>query len=169
MIEPLILPRRTLLVLCGSTGSGKSTFAAQHFLATNIVSSDHCRSLVCDDENEQNFNKDAFDVFYYILRKRMLNGFFCVADSTALKPQARKELRTLSRHYGYYGCLLILTTPPEICIQRNQQRARQVNESVVHYHAGLLPQVFEDAPKEGWERVRIVREDERDIGIRVEA
>lgn len=169
MTERLILPRRTLLVLCGSTGSGKSTFAAQHFPATNIVSSDYCRGLVCDDENEQAFNKDAFDLFYYILRKRMLNGFFCVADSTALKPLARKELRDLSRHYGYYGCLLILVTPPEICIQRNSLRTRQVSESVVNYHASLLPQVFESAPKEGWERIRIVREDERDIEIIHEA
>lgn len=168
MIEPLILPRRTLLVLCGSTGSGKSTFAARRFPATSIVSSDRCRGLVCDDESEQAFNKDAFDLFYYILRKRMMNGFFCVADSTALTPSARKELRTISRHYGYYGCLLILMTPPEICIQRNQQRARQVGESVVNYHASLLPQVLDDAPKEGWERIRIVGEDERDIEVAVE-
>lgn len=169
MIEPLILPRRTLLVLCGSTGSGKSTFAAQRFPATTIVSSDHCRSLICDDENEQAFNKDAFDLFYYILRKRMLNGFFCVADSTALKPQARKELRTISRYYGYYACLLILMTPPELCIQRIKQRTRQVTADVVNYHTSLLPQVLEDAPKEGWERIRLVREDERDIEIVVEA
>jgi protein phosphatase len=169
MIEPLILPRRTLLVLCGSTGSGKSTFAARRFSATTIVSSDHCRSLICDDENEQAYNKDAFDLFYYILRKRMLNGFFCVADSTALKPLARRELRSLSRYYGYYGCLLILATPVEVCMQRNRQRARQVAESVVDYHASLLPQVLEDAPKEGWEKICLVREDERDIEIIVEA
>ncbi|HEY3992413.1 MAG TPA: AAA family ATPase [Ktedonobacteraceae bacterium] len=168
MIEPLILPRRTLLVLCGSTGSGKSTFAAQRFPATNIVASDHCRALVCDDENEQRFSKDAFDLFYYILRKRMLNGFFCVADSTALTSQVRKELRSLSRHYGYYGCLLILMTPPEICIQRIKQRVRQVPDEVVRYHTSLLPQVLEEAPKEGWERIRIVREDERAIEIMVE-
>lgn len=169
MPERLILPRRTLLVLCGPTGSGKSTFAAQRFPETAIVSSDRCRAMVCDSESEQGFNKDAFDLFYYILRKRMLNGFFCVADSTALKPLARQELRKLSRNYGYYGCLLILVTPPEICIQRNSQRARQVNESVVHYHSGMLPQVFEDAPKEGWERILTVGEHERDLEIVLEA
>jgi len=106
MPERLILPRRTLLVLCGPTGSGKSTLAAQRFTETAIVSSDRCRAMVCDSESEQAFNKDAFDLFYYILRKRMLNSFFCVADSTALKPLARQELRKLSRNYGFYGCLL---------------------------------------------------------------
>jgi protein phosphatase len=169
MTERLILPRRTLLVLCGATGSGKSTFAAQRFPATSVVSSDRCRGMVCDDENEQAFNRDAFDLFYYILRKRMHNGFFSVADSTALKPVAREELRKISRSYGYYGCLLILVTPPEICLQRDRQRARQVGESVIRYHDGLLPQVLEDAPKEGWERIHIVREEERDIEIVVES
>jgi predicted kinase len=169
MTEHLLLPRRTLLVLCGPTGSGKSTFAAQRFPATTIVSSDRCRGLLCDDENEQAFNRDAFDLFYYILRKRMQNGFFCVADSTALQPDARQQLRKLSRYYGYYGCLLILVTTPEMCIQRNSQRARQVDESVVRYHHSLLPGVLENAPKEGWERILTVREDERDIKIELEA
>jgi predicted kinase len=168
MTERLILPRRTLLVLCGPAGSGKSTFAAQRFPATSIVSSDHCRGVVCDDENNQKFNKDTFDLFYYILRKRMLNGFFCVADSVALKPLARRELRDLSRHYGYYGCLLLLETPLEVCIERDAQRARRVGENVIRYHIGLFPQVLVDAPKEGWERVRVLSEEEREIEIVVE-
>lgn len=169
MTERLILPRRTLLVLCGATGCGKSRFAAQHFPATSIVSSDRCRGMICDDENNQSFNKDTFDLFYYILRKRMQNGFFCVADSTALKPFARKELRDLSRQFGYYGCLLVMVTPPELCIQRNSQRERQVAESVVHYHIGLLSQVFEQVPGEGWERVCVLQENEREKEIVIEA
>lgn len=169
MTERLILPRRTLLVLCGPSGCGKSTFAAERFPDTTIVSSDRCRGMVCDNEDEQGFNKDAFDLFYYILRKRMLNGFFCVADSTALKPLARQELRRLSRHYGFYGCLLILNTPPEICIQRNLQRMRQVSEQVVRYHESLMPQVFASAPQEGWERILTINEAERDLAIELEA
>ena len=169
MTEGLILPHRTLLVLCGPAGTGKSTFAAQRFPTTTIVSSDRCRGMICDDENSQAVNKDAFDLFYFILRKRMLNGYFCVADSAALLPAARRELRDLSRHYGYYGCLLILNTPLEICLQRDRQRTRQVGESVIHYHAGLFAQVFRDAPLEGWERIRIVEEDERDLEIVQEA
>ena len=168
MTAPLILPRRTLLALCGPTGSGKSTFASQRFPSTNIVSSDRCRALICDDEGEQTFNKDTFDLFYYILRKRMANGFFCVADSTALQPFARKELRTLSRHYGYYGCLLIFVTPLELCLQRNQQRARQVEASVVNYHVNLLPQVLKETPAEGWEKILLIGEEEQDMQISFE-
>ena len=165
MTERLILPRRTLLVLCGPAGAGKSTFAAQHFPATTIVSSDRCRGMICDDENNQTVNRDTFDLFHYILQKRMLLGRFCVADSVALKPYARANQRNLSRRFGYYGCLLIFDTPPEVCLQRDGLRARQVGASVVQYHASLLAQTLQDAPNEGWELVRVLHEDERDLEI----
>ncbi len=68
-----VLPR-TLLVLCGPAGSGKSTFAAQRFGATTVVSSDHCRALICDDANNQQVNRDTFDLFYFIIKKRLFLG-----------------------------------------------------------------------------------------------
>ena len=168
MAERLILPRRTLLALCGPAGSGKSTFAAQRFPETMIVSSDRCRGMICDDDNSQAVNKDAFDLFYYILRKRMLLGHFCVADSVALLPFARKNLRRISRDAGYFGCLLVFATPPEICLEHDRQRKRQVGKSVITYHTGLLAQTLQDAPQEGWELVRILHEHEQSLEIVVE-
>lgn len=156
-------------MLCGPAGSGKSTFATRHFAETNIVSSDRCRAMICDDENNQTVNRDTFDLFHYILQKRMLLGRFCVADSVALKPYARQNLRSLSRRFGYYGCLLIFDIPPEVCIARDGQRIRQVGESVVYYHAGLLASARQDAPNEGWELIRILHEDTQDLEIIVEA
>src|SRR5437879_13153007 len=88
----ITIPRRTLLVLCGPAGSGKSTFAAQRFASTTIVSSDYCRAMICDDENNQQVNRDTFDLFYYIIQKRMYLGRFTVADSTALQTEARRQI-----------------------------------------------------------------------------
>ncbi|MGH2507747.1 MAG: AAA family ATPase [Ktedonobacteraceae bacterium] len=166
--ERLLLPRRTLLVLCGPAGSGKSTFAAQRFPETAIVSSDRCRGMVCDDENAQNVNREAFDLFYFILQKRMQLGRFCVADSVALQPYARNNLRQLSRRFRYFGCLLIFATPPAICLQRDSQRTRQVGENVVLYHAGLLAQTLQDAPNEGWDVVRVLHEGEPALEIELD-
>ena len=162
------IPRRTLLVLCGPAGSGKSTFATQRFTATTIVSSDHCRAMICDDENNQQVNRDTFELFHLIIQKRLSLGRFTVADSTALQPDARRKLRDLSRQFGYFGCLLIFNTPPEICLERNKVRHRFVEKRVIPYHAGLLQRALLNSPQEGWEMIHILGEQDMDAKVELE-
>src|SRR5713101_6526098 len=170
MITPQIIkiPYRTLLVLCGPAGSGKSTFAAQRFPATTIVSSDNCRAMICDDENNQKVNRDTFELFHLIIQKRLSLGRFTVADSTALQQDARRKLRDLSRHFGYFGCLLIFNVPPEVCLERNKSRHRLVDEHVIPYHAGLLQRTILDTPHEGWEQIHILGEQDMDVIVDIE-
>ena len=162
------LPRRTLLVLCGPAGSGKSTFAAQRFGETTIVSSDHCRELVCDDVTNQQVNRDAFDLFHYIIRKRLFLGRFTVADSTALYPEARRKLREMARMHGYLACLLIFNVSAQTCLERDRRRERMVGQDVVDYHARLLQQTLLDAPQEGWDQIHVLGEADMDAQINVE-
>ncbi|HLI06868.1 MAG TPA: AAA family ATPase [Ktedonobacteraceae bacterium] len=163
------LPRRTLLVLAGPAGSGKSTFARKRFIPTMIVSSDYCRALVSDDENNQHVNRDAFDLFYYIIHKRMFQGRFTVADSTALQPEARRRLLDLAHRHGYLTCLLIFNVPEQISRVRNLQRERKVEEQVHGYHAGLLQQTIQLAPTEGWNRLYILSPEQIDaVTIEIE-
>ena len=168
MERPLLItvPRRTLLVLCGPAASGKSTFAAQRFAASMIVSSDHCRELICDDSNNQRVNRDAFDLFYYIINKRMYQSRFTIADSTALQADARRRLLELVRRHGYLACLLIFNTSLDVCLERNRRRGRIVEEQVIAYHVELLQQVIQDAPTEGWQQIHIL--DERNSDTKVE-
>jgi hypothetical protein len=48
----LTIPDPSLVVLIGSSDSGKSSVARTHFKPTEILSSDACRGLVADDEND---------------------------------------------------------------------------------------------------------------------
>ena len=64
----LSIPELSLVVLIGPSGSGKSTFARKHFKPPEILSSDYCRGLVSDDENDQAATNDAFDVLRFIAR-----------------------------------------------------------------------------------------------------
>jgi protein phosphatase len=62
----LSIPKLSLVVLIGSSGAGKSTFARKHFLPTEVVSSDACRAMLSDDENNLNVTAEAFDLVHTI-------------------------------------------------------------------------------------------------------
>jgi len=164
----IIVPQRSLVVLSGPAGAGKSTFALrivqshsdEGFRPSMIVSSDQCRVLVSDDENNQQANRDTFDLFHYIIYKRMLQDRFTIADSTALQPEARRRLLALAARNNYYTCLLIFNIPPEICAHRDKQRNRLVGEQVIVFHNGLLQRVIQEAPGEGWNQVHILRDED---------
>jgi predicted kinase len=88
----LTIPELSLVVLIGPSGCGKSTFARKHFKPTEVLSSDFCRGLVSDDENEQAATKDAFEVLHFIASKRLAAGRLTVIDATNVQPGARKPL-----------------------------------------------------------------------------
>ena len=71
-----------MVVLAGPSGSGKSTFAKKHFLPTEVISSDFCRGLIADDENDQTVTGEAFDLVHIIARKRMALGHLTVINAT---------------------------------------------------------------------------------------
>jgi protein phosphatase len=164
--EAIKLSQRTLVVLCGAAGSGKSTFAhrlvASHqhqgLRVTSIVSSDHCRALVCDDETNQQVNRDSFDLFHYIIYKRMLQGRFTVADSTALQAEARYRMLGLARRHNYYTCIFVFDIPLATCIQQDQSRQRTVGEQVITYHTNQLQQTLTDIQGEGWHQIHILKD-----------
>ena len=58
------IPEFALVAMIGATSSGKSTFAAKHFLPTEILSSDFFRGMISDDENDQKVSREAFDLLF---------------------------------------------------------------------------------------------------------
>ena len=78
----ITIPELSLVVLVGPSGCGKSTFARKHFKPTEVLSSDFCRALVSDDENNQAATRDAFEVLHFIAAKRLAAGKLTVIDAT---------------------------------------------------------------------------------------
>ena len=73
-MSTISLPELSLVVLVGPSGAGKSSFARRHFKPTEVVSSDVCRALVSDDENDQSATPAAFEVLAFIVGKRLAAG-----------------------------------------------------------------------------------------------
>ncbi|GAB4195172.1 MAG: polynucleotide kinase-phosphatase [Roseiflexaceae bacterium] len=118
----ITIPALALVVLVGPSGSGKSTFARTHFKPTEVLSSDACRGLVSDDENDQSATNDAFDVLHYIARKRLAAGRLVVVDATNVQPEARRPLIALAREFHVLAVAIVFDLPERICQERNRTR-----------------------------------------------
>src|SRR5262245_33902794 len=104
----LKIPELAVVALVGPSGCGKSTFARTHFRPTEVLSSDFCRGLVSDNENDQAATKDAFEVLHFIASKRLAAGKLTVVDATNVQPEARKPLVALAREYHVLPVAIVL-------------------------------------------------------------
>src|SRR4051812_8257816 len=116
------IPELALVALVGVSGSGKSMFASRHFGRFEVVSSDFCRGLVADDENDQAATKDAFDLLGYIVGKRLAAGRLTVVDATNVQPEARRAVVALAREHDVLPVAIVLDLPTQLCVERNADR-----------------------------------------------
>ena len=153
------IPELSLVLLIGASGSGKSTFARTHFLPTEVISSDFCRGLVCDDQNNQAATKDAFDVLNYIAAKRLAAGRFTVVDATNVQPEARKPLIELARRFHVLPVAVVLNAPEKICRERNAGRSdRDLGGHVIAGQIKNLRRSLRGLRREGFRHVFILDE-----------
>jgi protein phosphatase len=152
------IPELSLVALVGVSGSGKSTFARQHFAPTEVLSSDFCRGLVADDENDQAATADAFDVLYYIAGKRLAAGRLTVVDATNVQAEARKPLVETARAHDVLPVAIVLDLPEKVCAQRNAQRAeRQFGERVLRRQRDQLRRSLRSLKREGFRHVWVLK------------
>ena len=155
--DAMEVPPGALVVLVGPSGCGKSTFARRRFKPTEIVSSDECRRLVADDPGSQEASRDAFAVFYALLRGRLNLGRLAVADATSLTPWSRQKLRQIALARGRPLVAVAFDVPLELCLARQHQRERQVPPDAVERAYSLFKQALLDLPHEGYDRIYLVR------------
>ncbi len=153
----ITLPNPCLVVLVGASGSGKSSFARRHFLPSQVISSDFCRSLVSDDENSLEATNDAFAVLHYIAEKRLHNLKLTVIDATNVQEASRHALVHLARKHHLFTVAIVLNVPEAICQERNEARPeRNFGPHVVRNHTRELRGSLRHLEREGFRRVFIL-------------
>jgi protein phosphatase len=157
----LTVPELSLIVLIGSSGCGKSTFAHKHFKPTEVISSDFCRALVSDDDNDQTVTNTAFEVLHYIASIRLKLGKLTVVDATNVQEAARKPLVQLAREYHCLPVAVVFNLPERVCQDRNKSRTdRQVGEHVIRKHVQQLRKSIRGLQKEGFRHVYVLNSPE---------
>jgi protein phosphatase len=163
----------SIVVLVGVSGAGKSTFARRFFSNTEILSSDGCRAVVSDDENDQTATGAAFSLLRVIAEMRLQRGKLCAVDATNLLPRDRLQFVRLANQFECPASAIVLDVPLETCLKRTQfRRDRDIPAEAVDRQFRQFREHTPSLPLEGFfplwrlhpqeaaiERLQIVRRD----------
>jgi len=164
----ITVPELSLVLLVGPSGCGKSTFARQHFKPTEVLSSDYCRGLVSDDENDQTSTKEAFEVLHFIARKRLAAGRLTVIDATNVQPDSRKPLVALAREFHVLPIAIVFDFPEKVCQERNRTRPnRDFGPHVVRNQAQQLRRSIRGLEREGFRGVHVFKSPQELDGLEI--
>ena len=143
-----------IILLVGLPGSGKSTYAAR--LRWPVISSDHLRSLIADDANDQSVHSPVFDAVRYLLRKRLEVGrpLTCI-DATHLTPRERRPYFKIAERYGCEVEAVFFDVPVEVCQERNRQRDRVVPQQAIER---MTLKLVAPTVEEGFSRITVIGE-----------
>jgi alkanesulfonate monooxygenase SsuD/methylene tetrahydromethanopterin reductase-like flavin-dependent oxidoreductase (luciferase family)/predicted kinase len=151
--RPEVIPDPALVVLVGVSGSGKSTWAAQHYLAREIVSSDQLRAVVGSGEHDLDASEDAFSLLGHVVAARTGRRLTTVVDTLGLSADRRLGYLALARRAGLPAIAVLCDTAPDVCRQRNRSRQRPVPAAVLDEQLHRVREAADRLASEGWDAV----------------
>ena len=145
---------RSLCLLRGSPGAGKSWYIKEHNLENYTLSPDNIRVLCSSLElqatgdfkisQESKNEQVVWDILFKLLEHRMERGEFTVIDATCSKTSDINRYKQLADQYRYRVYVIDFSDIPlEICLKQNKMRPewKQVpNESIRKIYARFATQ-----------------------------
>ena len=124
---------RTLLILRGAPGAGKSTWIEQNGLLPYTLSPDTLRVMCSSRELQADgrfaiarnpaTEKETWKIVLELLEYRMSRGELTVLDATASKTKDIQQYKELAEQYRYRSYVVDFTNVPlEVCLKQNKQR-----------------------------------------------
>ena len=91
---------KSLIVLVGPSGSGKSHFCEKHFESREIVSSDAIRQEFTGDFRRQDKNNEVFAEFHRRIEVKLNVGQRVIADATHIRNADRRQTAEIGKRLG---------------------------------------------------------------------
>lgn len=118
---------KSLFVMCGCPGSGKSTWVQEQIKKMNVetawVSRDAIRfSMVAEDEEYFSKEDDVFRIFCETIQKELDAGKMVFADATHLNEKSRNKTLDKLNLDGVNIFMVNFNLPIEICLKQNENR-----------------------------------------------
>ncbi len=140
-------------MLIGPVASGKSTWAAQHFEANQIVSSDALRAMVGETEHDLRASADAFAVLDEIVTRRLRRRLTTVIDTLGFDPEHRHGWRQAAHRAGMPCVAVVFDTAVAECRRRNAARPVPVPAEVVAGQLRRWPSLGDEVRAEPWDEI----------------
>ena len=151
------IPELCLLVLVGAAGAGKTTFAAARFRPTEVISSDACRALVADREDDQSATPAAFEVLHLVARLRLRRRRLTVVDAVNGRAADRLPLLALAAEADCAAVAVVLDLPGAACVRRDRERrGRTVGAGVIMAQQEAIHRSLPGLREEGFAAVHVL-------------
>ena len=150
---------RTLLILRGCMGSGKTKFIKDNGLTNYTISADDLRLLFHSPKMNEDggmsissrADKQVWDTLYLLLENRMKNGDFTIIDATHKNQKSVSKYIDLAEKYRYNCYQVNIEASLQECIERNNMREeiRRVSNSEIErayeiLQSNKLPSKFKE-------------------------
>jgi F420-dependent oxidoreductase-like protein len=151
----LTLPSPCVVVLAGPGAAGKSAWAAEHFPADSIVSSDRLRAVVGAGEDDITASTDAFALLEQIVVARLGRGLTTVIDTLGLDTGRRLAWLAQARRHGLPCVVVAFDTPGAECRARNRGRVKRIPADALTAQLKTWRAVRDLLPAEGFDEVLV--------------
>ncbi|MDY7020052.1 MAG: AAA family ATPase [Cyanobacteriota bacterium] len=124
-----------LILMIGLPGSGKSFFAQKlrrNHPQYQLISTDQIRAELFGDENIQGPWLKIWSHVEQRFQQAVSEATDVIYDATNTQRRQRKEVIAIARDIGFQTIFAVwVNTPLEKCLERNQNRFRQVPEEII--------------------------------------
>ncbi|MEM7311454.1 MAG: AAA family ATPase [Planctomycetota bacterium] len=147
---PIRVSERSLVLMIGASGSGKSWFVDRNFRPSQVTSSDDLRERISDDASDQSINPLTFQLARDIAEGRMKLAKLTVIDATNLRSEDRRGFLDLAARFNHTPVAIVLDLPEEICVEQDRARpGRTVGDAVIRAQRELLARSLDMLEAEG--------------------
>lgn len=130
------IEEKTLVLIVGLPGSGKSTFATKHFPLDTIISNDFLKQQITNNPGNMVMHEQAFALAKKIAFSRLEEGKIVVIDAQNLTESARRPFYFAAEKFGAKVTAIFLDTDIETSIERDRQRGDKVGEAYIRGRKG---------------------------------
>lgn len=137
-----------LVILCGASGSGKSTWVAKQYPDYQVISLDSLRQTLNGKREDQKNRGQVLQLAKTRLKQALAQKENIVWDATNLRSDFRKIIADLGRDYHALVSMDVFLLPEKQLLKNNRERKYSVPDSVItkqieSYQMPLLDEVHQ--------------------------